>query len=288
MGSADVVPGVSGGTIAFITGIYDELISTLGNINLSLLKLILKGDFKGFWIKANLKFLLVLFFGIFISIFTLAGVISYLLKYHPEPLWAFFFGLVTASIFYIGKTIEKWDAKVLVSFVLGAVIAFMITIAPPVQMNDNIFYVFISGAIAVCAMILPGISGSFILLLMGSYSTVIFAIKDKNLFLLTVFGAGCVVGILLFSKLLKWLFANYEKIIVSLLTGFLLGSLNKLWPWKINTDQLLVVHSDGDKEFIQNNVMPHLDSGFLWVLLCIVFGFGLLFSLDFVARKLSQ
>ena len=287
MGSADVVPGVSGGTIAFITGIYDELISTLGNINLSLLKLILKGDFKGFWIKANLKFLLVLFFGIFISIFTLAGVISYLLKYHPEPLWAFFFGLVTASIFYIGKTIEKWDAKVLVSFVLGAVIAFMITIAPPVQMNDNIFYVFMSGAIAVCAMILPGISGSFILLLMGSYSTVIFAIKDKNLFLLTVFGAGCVVGILLFSKLLKWLFANYEKIIVSLLTGFLLGSLNKLWPWKINTDQLLVVHSDGDKEFIQNNVMPHLDSGFLWILLCIVFGFGLLFSLEFAARKLT-
>ena len=287
MGSADVVPGVSGGTIAFITGIYDELISTLGNINLSLLKLILKGDFKGFWIKANLKFLLVLFFGIFISIFTLAGVISYLLKYHPEPLWAFFFGLVTASIFYIGKTIEKWDAKVLVSFVLGAVIAFMITIAPPVQMNDNIFYVFMSGAIAVCAMILPGISGSFILLLMGSYSTVIFAIKDKNLFLLTVFGAGCVVGILLFSKLLKWLFANYEKIIVSLLTGFLLGSLNKLWPWKINTDQLLVVHSDGDKEFIQHNVMPHLDSGFLWILLCIVLGFGLLFSLEFAARKLT-
>ena len=287
MGSADVVPGVSGGTIAFITGIYDELISTLGNINLSLLKLILKGDFKGFWIKANLKFLLVLFFGIFISIFTLAGVISYLLKYHPEPLWAFFFGLVTASIFYIGKTIEKWDAKVIVSFVLGAVIAFMITIAPPVQMNDNIFYVFISGAIAVCAMILPGISGSFILLLMGSYSTVIFAIKDKNLFLLTVFGAGCVVGILLCSKLLKWLFANYEKIIVSLLTGFLLGSLNKLWPWKINTDQLLVVHSDGDKEFIQHNVMPHLDSGFLWILLCIVFGFGLLFSLEFAARKLT-
>ena len=287
MGSADVVPGVSGGTIAFITGIYDELISTLGNINLSLLKLILKGDFQGFWIKANLKFLLVLFFGIFASIFTLAGVISYLLKYHSEPLWAFFFGLVTASIFYIGKTIEKWDAKVLVSFVLGAVIAFMITIAPPVQMNDNIFYVFISGAIAVCAMILPGISGSFILLLMGSYSTVIFAIKDKNLFLLTVFGAGCVVGILLFSKLLKWLFANYEKIIVSLLTGFLLGSLNKLWPWKINTDQLLVVHSDGDKEFIQHNVMPHLDSGFLWILLCIVFGFGLLFSIEFAARKLT-
>ena len=192
-----------------------------------------------------------------------------------------------ASIFYIGKTIEKWDAKVIVSFVLGAVIAFMITIAPPVQMNDNIFYVFISGAIAVCAMILPGISGSFILLLMGSYSTVIFAIKDKNLFLLTVFGAGCVVGILLFSKLLKWLFANYEKIIVSLLTGFLLGSLNKLWPWKINTDQLLVVHSDGDKEFIQHNVMPHLDSGFLWILLCIVLGFGLLFSLEFAARKLT-
>ena len=163
----------------------------------------------------------------------------------------------------------------------------MITIAPPVQMNDNIFYVFISGAIAVCAMILPGISGSFILLLMGSYSTVIFAIKDKNLFLLTVFGAGCVVGILLFSKLLKWLFANYEKIIVSLLTGFLLGSLNKLWPWKINTDQLLVVHSDGDKEFIQHNVMPNLDSGFVWILLCIVLGFGLLFSLEFAARKLT-
>ncbi len=287
MGSADVVPGVSGGTIAFITGIYDELISTLGNINLSLLKLILRGDFKGFWIRANLQFLLVLFLGIFASIFTLAGVISYLLKFHPKPLWGFFFGLVAASIFYVGKTIEKWDAKVIISFVLGAVIAFMITIAPPVQMSDNTFYVFISGAIAICAMILPGISGSFILLLMGSYSTIIFAVKDKNLFLLAVFGCGCFIGLLLFSKLLKWLFANYEKIIVSLLTGFLLGSLNKLWPWKINTDQLLVVHSDGEKEFIQHNVMPNLDSGFVWILLCIFFGFGLLFSLEFAARKLS-
>ena len=288
MGSADVVPGVSGGTIAFITGIYDELISTLGNINLSMLKLILKGDFKGFWIRANLKFLLVLFFGILTSIFTLAGVISYLLKYHPEPLWAFFFGLVTASIFYIGKTIDKWDVKVIISFVLGALIAFMITIAPPVKMSDNIFYVFISGAIAICAMILPGISGSFILLLMGSYSTIIFAVKDKNLLLLTVFGSGCAVGLLLFSKLLKWLFTHYEKIIVSILTGFLLGSLNKLWPWKINTDQLLVVHTGGDKEFIQNNVIPNFDSEFLGILLCVFFGFGLLFSLEFAARKLSQ
>jgi putative membrane protein len=230
----------------------------------------------------------VLFMGIFASIFTLAGVISYLLKFHPKPLWGFFFGLVAASIFYVGKTIEKWDAKVIISFVLGAVIAFMITIAPPVQMSDNTFYVFISGAIAICAMILPGISGSFILLLMGSYSTIIFAVKDKNLFLLAVFGCGCFIGLLLFSKLLKWLFANYEKIIVSLLTGFLLGSLNKLWPWKINTDQLLVVHSDGEKEFIQHNVMPNLDSGFVWILLCIFFGFGLLFSLEFAARKLSQ
>ena len=287
MGSADVLPGVSGGTIAFITGIYDELISTLGNINISLLKLIIKGDFKVFWIRANLKFLLILFFGIFASIFTLAGLISFLLKHHPEPLWGFFFGLVTASIFYIGKTIEKWDAKVITSFVLGAVIAFLITIAPPVQMSNNLFYVFISGAIAICAMILPGISGSFILLLMGSYSTIIFAVKDKNLLLLAVFGSGCAVGLLLFSKLLKWLFAHYEIIIVSLLTGFLLGSLNKLWPWKLNTDQLLVVHSDGDKEFIQNNVMPNLDSEFLWILLFVFLGFGLLFSLEFTARKLS-
>ena len=133
MGIAEIIPGVSGGTVAFITGIYDELISTLGNINFSMLKLILKGDLKGFWIRANLKFLLVLFFGILTSIFTLAGVISYLLKYHPKPLWAFFFGLVTASIFYIGKTIDKWDIKVIISFVLGALIAFMITIAPPVK-----------------------------------------------------------------------------------------------------------------------------------------------------------
>jgi putative membrane protein len=155
-------------------------------------------------------------------------------------------------------------------------------------MSDNIFYVFISGTVAICAMILPGISGSFILLLMGSYSTIIFAVKDKNLLLLTVFGSGCAVGLLLFSKLLKWLFTYYEKIIVSILTGFLLGSLNKLWPWKINTDQLLVVHSGGDKEFIQNNVMPNFDSEFLWILLCVFFGFGLLFSLEFAARKLSQ
>ncbi len=288
MGSADVVPGVSGGTIAFITGIYDELITTIGNINFSLFKLILRGDVKGFWREGNLQFITTLFMGIFTSIFFLAGLISYLLKYHSEPLWAFFFGLVSASIIYVGKTINKWNIKVIVSFIIGAVIAFVVTIAPPLKMSSNILYVFISGAIAVCAMILPGISGSFILLLLGSYSTIIFAVKEKNFLILSVFTSGCVAGILLFSRFLKWLFFHYKQIVVALLTGFLLGSLNKLWPWKINTDQLLVVHSDGVREFIQFNVLPRLDVNFIYTLFCIIVGFGLLFSLEYAARKLSK
>lgn len=288
MGSADVVPGVSGGTIAFITGIYDELIATISQFNLSLLKLLLKGNFKTFWTQANLQFLLILFAGIFTSIFSLAGLISFLLKNHPAPLWAFFFGLVAASIIYIGKKIAKWDLKVIVSFSFGAAIAFIITTLPPLKMESGYLFVFISGAIAVCAMILPGISGSFILLLLGSYSTIIFAVKQKDLVVLSLFASGCVVGLLLFSKLLKWLFNNYERIVIALLTGFLLGSLNKLWPWKINTDVLLMTHSDGTTDYVQHNIIPTFDMNFIYQCSCILLGFAILFSIEFTARKLSK
>ena len=288
MGSADVVPGVSGGTIAFITGIYDELIATISQFNLSLLKLLLKGNFKTFWTQANLQFLLILFAGIFTSIFSLAGLISFLLKNHPAPLWAFFFGLVAASIIYIGKKIAKWDLKVIVSFSFGAAIAFIITTLPPLKMESGYLFVFISGAIAVCAMILPGISGSFILLLLGSYSTIIFAVKQKDLVVLSLFASGCVVGLLLFSKLLKWLFNNYERVVIALLTGFLLGSLNKLWPWKINTDVLLMTHSDGTTDYVQHNIIPTFDMNFIYQCSCILLGFAILFSIEFTARKLSK
>lgn len=232
MGAADLVPGVSGGTIAFISGIYEELISSLNAINLSLIKTIKTEGFKSTWEKINGNFLVAILLGIAISILSLSKLITWLLLEKPILVWAFFFGLVLASILFFIKKINQWKLGEFLGLIMGAFFAYQLTKLGALGNSESMFYLFISGAIAICAMILPGISGAFILVILGSYNAVLQAINDKSVGKLMVFMAGAVIGILSFSKLLKWLFNNYKSITLAVLTGFIFGALAKIWPWK--------------------------------------------------------
>jgi len=233
MGAADVVPGVSGGTIAFISGIYEELLSSIASVNIDLLKTLKKNGVKAAWKQVNGNFLVALLSGIAISIVSLAKLISWLLENEAVLLWSFFFGLVLASILFIAKQIEKWRIATYVIFILGAVLAYWITtLTPLITENTSPLYLFLAGALAICAMILPGISGAFILVLLGAYKPVLEAIHNKDIKIIAIFGVGAVVGLLSFSKILKWLFHHYKDLTLAVLAGFVFGSLNKIWPWK--------------------------------------------------------
>ena len=232
MGAADAVPGVSGGTIAFISGIYEELVTTISNINLSLFKTLKNKGIAAFWEQLNGNFLIALVSGIAISFVTFIRIAKYLIENHPILIWAFFFGLIIASILYIGKQIATWNIKIIISIILGAAVAYYITTIPSLASNDNPYFLFIAGAIAICAMILPGISGSFILVILGAYKTLSDAVHDVDLKRLMLFILGAFVGLLSFSRVLKWLYKHYENTTLAVLTGFIIGSLNKVWPWK--------------------------------------------------------
>ena len=290
MGAADVVPGVSGGTIAFISGIYEELLETINSVNLGALKTLKNEGVKAAWKSINGNFIVTLFLGIGISIASLAKFISYVLEAHPILIWSFFFGLVLASILYVGKQVKSWNAGSIVSLIIGTGLAFWITILPPLSSSNELWFIFVSGMIAICAMILPGISGSFILLLMGSYQTVLVAVKDKEFYTIVVFMLGAIMGLLSFSKVLKWMFAKYHDLTIAVLTGFLIGSLNKLWPWKINKE-LLYTHSDGKKDFLQENVFPAEIVGEPQVMYAVAFcilGAGLIFGMEIVSKKMKK
>lgn len=232
MGAADVVPGVSGGTIAFISGIYQELITTISNVKVSLLRIWKEESFSAMWKALNGNFIAALLTGILISVFTVMRVANYLLETHPILIWAFFFGLVLASIFYIGKQITGWNFKTILALVIGAGVALYLTTLPPMAAAASDLFLFFAGAIAICAMILPGISGAFILVLLGAYKTISEAVNDFDFKTIGIVGLGAVFGILTFSRILKWLFINYNMITLAVLTGFITGSLNKIWPWK--------------------------------------------------------
>ena len=233
MGAADVVPGVSGGTIAFISGIYEELLGSISNVNLKLFKTFKKEGLKAAWKQVNGNFLLSLFLGIFISVVTLAKAIKYLLENEPILLWSFFFGLVLASIIYVAKQITKWNFISVLLLLLSSFLAYYVTtLNPLVNENSSLLFLFLAGAIAICAMILPGISGAFILVLLGAYKTILTAVDDRDLKTIATVGLGAIVGLLSFSKILKWLFSNYKNYTLAALTGFIIGSLNKIWPWK--------------------------------------------------------
>ena len=250
MGAADVVPGVSGGTIAFISGIYDELLDSINTIDLKLFKVLKENGFKEVWNTINGNFLMSLFLGIFISILSLAKLLSLLLEQHPILVWSFFFGLVVASILYVGKQINRWNLGTLLSLVIGVLIAYFITqIQPAIGANPTAFYLILSGSLAICAMILPGISGSFILVILGMYQIVLTAVHERELEKIALIGIGAIFGLLTFSRLLKYILEHYRNSTLALLTGFIIGALNKIWPWKevletLQIDDKIVILKD--------------------------------------------
>jgi len=289
MGAADVVPGVSGGTIAFISGIYEELITSINNINFKAIGILRKEGLKAAWNHVNGTFFVFLLSGIGISILSLSKLVLYLLAEHPILIWSFFFGLVVASSWLVSRSVNKWNAGTVLTLIIGIIIAFFISSTQTVAAGASGWYIFLSGAIAICAMILPGISGSFILVLMGSYHIILNALHDKNLTLIGLFAAGCLVGILSFARLLKFLFSKFKEITVSLLTGFMIGSLYKVWPWKVNVGSApVVVHSDGREDWMTTNVLPTNFDGdpLIWqAIVCLLVGFLLIVVLERIAPK---
>lgn len=258
MGAADIVPGVSGGTIALISGIYEELIFTLKNINLSLLKTLFKDGFKVFWKSLNGNFLSVLLLGIASSVILLAQVIVFLLENHEFKIWGFFFGLIISSAFLIIKDVNPLNTMQIIWVLSGIVIAALISLSNTTQIPDTDIYIFLTGSIAITAMILPGISGSFILLLLSKYEYIITAIKEFNIRTLLVFALGCIFGLIIFSRILHFLFQNYKMNLLSLLSGFLIGSLIKIWPFRKVLETR--INSDGIEEIITSQpIIPNME-----------------------------
>lgn len=287
MGAADVVPGVSGGTIAFISGVYEELIATLNAINLNSLKTLKLQGVSATWKKINGNFLLALFGGILLSILTLSKLVAWLLLEEPVLLWAFFFGLVLASIIFVLKKINQWNSAVFLGLILGGVFAYQLTQLNALGNSDSNWYLFLSGAIAICAMILPGISGAFILVILGSYANVLQALNDKDIAKITIFMTGALIGILSFSRLLKWLFKRFKNVTLAVLTGFMIGALSKIWPWK----KILSFRENSEGISVPLNeqcISPFSFDGDPQILSAIglmLFGFLMIFFLEKIGAK---
>lgn len=290
MGAADVVPGVSGGTIAFISGIYEEFVNSLKSIDLKALKILFTEGFLPFWKTINGSFLLALFVGIFASILSLARLITFLLSEYPIQLWSFFFGLIVASAITIGIKVRKWNVGTVLSILVGTATAYYITVATPAETPEAIWFIFLSGMIAICAMILPGISGSFILLLLGKYKFILESISAFDLKVLVVFALGCGAGLISFSHLLSWMFKRFHDLTIALLTGFMIGSLNKVWPWKITLQYRTNSHGE-EVPFIQESVLPvnYPEESFaIWAGIFMVVGFLLIMALEKANRRRTQ
>lgn len=290
MGIAEIIPGVSGGTIAFITGIYEKLLNSIKAFKPSLFKTLKNEGISGVWTAINGNFLVALMAGMVVSIVAFVNVITYLMTNHKEALWAFFFGLIVASAIYIGKQVKKWDAPAIGLLVFGLAVAYYITVASPAQGSEALWFVFLSGTIAISAMILPGISGSFILLLMGMYTFIIPTVKEAlktfssdSLTILVVFGLGCLVGLLTFANVLSWTFKNYRNQTLALLTGFMIGSLNKVWPWR-NVLETRVNSKGEEVPFLEQSVLPSSytmgEPNILWAIVFMVVGFAVVFALE--------
>ncbi|MFA7554086.1 MAG: DUF368 domain-containing protein [Spongiibacteraceae bacterium] len=294
MGAADVVPGVSGGTVAFITGIYEELLDAIKSINVKAIKLLFAEGVTAAWSHINGNFLLVLMLGIVTSILLLARVISYLLEAYPLLVWSFFFGLIVASCVHMVKQIKQWQPLTLIALLVGVVMAVAVTELKAVELVPGPAVFFGAGCIAICAMILPGISGSFILVLLGMYGHVLAAAKDLQVTLLLAFVAGCGVGILSFSRVLSWLFTRFHDATLALLTGFLIGSLNLVWPWKLVLS--FYTNSHGKRFALeQENVFPWvyqaqtgIDPSTVFCVGLMVLGLILVFLLEKSGEKATE
>ena len=294
MGAADIVPGVSGGSIALIAGIYQQLLDSINSFNFENLILLRSFDFKKFYFNVNGSFLLSLLLGILTSIFALSKVITYLMNEHPIPLWSFFCGLILVSAFLILRDIKRWNLGVVIALAIGTAIAWWVTNLPPTTSPDALWFTFVAGAIAICAMILPGISGSFILLILGKYEMILKAVSDKDLFTLALFASGCVVGILSFSRVVSYLLRKFHSATIGLLSGFMLGSVNELWPWKIVT-AWRTSSSGEQKPFLTENILPteYVDQVgqqplMAYAAMAFLFGIGLVLVIEWLATKLQK
>ncbi|TAD95237.1 MAG: DUF368 domain-containing protein [Bacteroidetes bacterium] len=287
MGAADVVPGVSGGTIAFISGIYQELIDSIRAVNPTALKLLLKFDIKGLWAHLNATFLVVLLSGIGTSILLLSSLVLYLLDTYPVLLWSFFLGLIIASTVLVAKTIGKWSIGVIISALIGIGIAYWTTVATQVQTPNDLWFIFLCGMIAICAMILPGISGSFILVILGKYEYILGSLKELNFAVIFTFAAGCLLGITSFSHVLNFMLKKYHDLAIALLAGFMVGSLNKVYPWK----KVLETYTDRHgvvKPLVTENVFPSEYAGDPYLIssiLLMIFGFAVVYFIEKMAVK---
>ena len=293
MGAADVVPGVSGGTVAFITGIYDELLRSISSIPVAL-GLLLRGRIVDAWKAANATFLLVLLLGIMTSVLSLARLITYLLVEQPIPVWSFFFGLVLVSSHLVVREIQRWNWARGVSLVLGAAFAYWITVAVPLQLGNDPLSLFFAGAIAICAMILPGVSGSFILVLLGLYSFVLTAVKGLDISVLLIFASGCLVGIVSFAGVLRWLLARWRDLTLAFLTGLMIGSLNKIWPRKETLTWRTDSHG-AQMPLLQTNLWPEhfakvsgQDPQLLLAIALAITGVVLVLGLEWLAGRSPQ
>lgn len=278
MGAANVIPGVSGGTVALITGIFETLINAIKSLNLKALKLLLKGEFKAFAEQINLGFLIAVFLGIGVSIITFAHVLDFLFKNYPVYIWSFFFGLILASVYFVSKTIEKWSVSVILNFIVGTIIAVGIALLNPASENSNLFYLVLCGIVAASSMILPGLSGSFVLILMGNYQLIMIdSVNTLNLKVLLPVAVGAGIGILGFSHFLSWIFKKFKDQTIALLSGFILGSLIILWPWK---NEQIQTFGEKTKVIGYEWLMPEIGTELFLAIIFLVFGYIAIYLME--------
>lgn len=297
MGGANVIPGVSGGTIAFITGIYDELIESLKAFDVKAVNLLLRFRLKEFASHINLGFLVVLMLGVMVSLVTFGKAIKYVMdlgETQERYVWAFFFGLIMASVYFVGKQIRKWDASVVVSGVIGLMIAIGLAFLKPAQENDSFVYLMVCGVVAMSSMLLPGLSGSFVLILMGNYRLIMLeAIPDRDLRVIAAVGIGAVIGFVILSRIISFLLHNHESKTISGLTGFILGSLVIIWPWK---QKVFLVDSSGELLLKEGEkivsgydwYIPGFDATVLVAMGLMIVGAGLVWLIEFLGNKTKK
>jgi len=286
VGVANIIPGVSGGTIALITGIFERLIHAIKSFDLSALRLLLKGDWKSFASQTDFYFLLALFSGVIVAIVLLARIFDFLFQSYPVYIWSFFFGLILASVYFVGKTVERWRISVYLNFALGTAIALMFTFLTPATENSSFLYLVLCGVVAVCSMILPGLSGSFVLILLGNYQLVaIDAINNRDIGILLPVLLGAVGGLIAFSHLLSWVFKRYKDQTIALLTGFILGSLGVIWPWKNPIEQ---VFGDKVKVVGYDYFLPQMNMEFLIAVIVIIAGIAAIWWMERNAEMVSK
>lgn len=295
VGIANIIPGVSGGTIALITGIFVRLINAIKSFDITAAKLLFSGKWQEFIKKTDFYFLVAVFSGVVVAIVLLAKVFGFLFDNYPVYIWAYFFGLVLASIYFVGKQIDHWTVTVIVFLVIGTAIAVVLSLFNPATQNEGVFYLFLCGIVAVCSMILPGLSGSFVLILMGNYQLVaIDAINNRDLSILLHVMVGAVVGLVAFSHLLSWVFKHFKDQTIALLTGFILGSLTILWPWK-ETTYLTAENGDfilkGGERIVARyaSVLPDSMNTEFWIsILLVIIGIASITALELTALKEEQ